>query len=257
MRALRFVPTLLLVGACATACASARPGIFPVQPADPAPSNDQAQARFSKAVRALDRAEFGAARPDLEWLVSHCDAGWAGRSALLLLASADLDLANADRSPAEAARLARTYLLLPDDSRGQEADGELPLARSLYLLALDVNDGHGAVAGSRSSVATSGPGDARHRASGPAPMPIAERFNHCDEPGTPKPAATLPAPSWPTAATRLVGLHAALAEATDSLTRARRRLADQAEKITALEAEIERIRKLLNAGGGVEPPARR
>ena len=88
--------------------------------------------RFSRAVAALDRADFRAARSDLEWLVSRCEAGRRGRTALLLFASAELDPRNPEASPRIRRGAGRPYLQLP-----WVEDAEVPVASTLYLLARD------------------------------------------------------------------------------------------------------------------------
>lgn len=245
---------LVLAAVWGSACAPAHTGLIPVPATNPSAGDDQPNARFSRAVSALDHAEFAVARPDLEWLVGHCEAGAAGRSALLLLASADLDLANRDGSPAEAALLARAYLLLPDGDRSTEENGELPLARSLYLLASDASEIPPAAGGATARAAAGAAPRNRPTSSRAPQITIARQFDHCDAPQPPNPARALPKPAATTPAWRVSMLHSALAEATDSLKAAQRRLADQTDKIHALEAEIARIQKLLIAGGGMEPP---
>lgn len=210
-------------------CASLRARVF---------GSSEAEARYARAVAAVDRADFSAAKPDLEWLVGRCRAGEEGRRALLLMASAELDVRNPGGSAAEAARLARAYLELP---WGDET--EVPIARSLYLLALDLE----AV-----------PGYVPHQVSATASaVPLAARFDHCDGGGEARRSEEPPVLAGPTTGQRFANLRFELDARSDSLSLARASVSAQALKIEELEAEIERIRKLLRGGGGLQPLRRR
>jgi len=234
----------LVMSLVVTACAS-----LPHEEVSPPVFIPEPQQRYSSAVAALNRTDFADARPDLEWLVSRCEAGRRGRTALLLFASAELDARNPRRSPAEAARLAGAYLRLP------WADPEeLPLARTLYLMAVDLEP----------------PAEAAASVAGPVPdtvtldslatdssavraVPLAERFEHCDGSGTPKRFGSVPAYPGATTAERLVRLRSELDARADSLEHARTEIAEREKKIADLQAEIDRIRKLLKGGGGTSP----
>jgi hypothetical protein len=95
-------------------------------------SSDAAQ-RARRAAEALERDDFTAARDDLALLAFQCEPGVHGRRALLLLAATALDPANPTFSPREAARASAAYILSPDADQDQ-----LPIARSLYRLAVDL-----------------------------------------------------------------------------------------------------------------------
>ncbi|HKJ03155.1 MAG TPA: hypothetical protein VJ997_11890 [Longimicrobiales bacterium] len=213
-----------------TACASLGGRMFPASEPD---------TRYTRAVLALDRRDYPAAREDLAWLVGRCEAGPTGRRALLLFASAELDVRNASGSAGEAARLARAYLGVssPDDP-------DAPIARTLYLLAMDLVGAPGYVP-HQVDVAEAGA------------VSVADRFDACDGTGRPQAAVVVPEPLGTTTGARIAGLRAELEARTDSLSQARAGLAAQAEKIQELEAEIERIRKLLRGGGGSTPSPRR
>lgn len=214
--------TLPLMG-CASLSARLRPAREP-------------DVRYERALEALDQADYAAARSELAWLVSRCEAGRRGRSALLLLASAELDVRNPEGSPAEAARLAGAYLRLP-----WVDEEEVPIARTLYLLAID-RSLPGMVTAAAADEPSPEPDTARPE--------LATRFEHCEGGGEPEATRPLPEhPGTPAAAER-AWLEKALAQHTDSLAAARMRVAGQAERIRELEAEIERIRKLLRGGRG-------
>ncbi len=165
--------------------------------------DSETRERFSRAVTALDRSDFESATPDLEWLVARCRSGKRARTALLLLAAAELDVRNPERSPGRARRYAEAYLSLPGIP-----DEELPVARTLYLLAVDL--GGTAIVGEADS------------------PPVADRFADCGE-GEPRDHLGLPTYDGPTTA---------------------RRLATLQDSLDVLQAEIDRVRKLLKGGGG-------
>jgi hypothetical protein len=212
------------------ACAPLGGRVFPVS---------EPETRYTRAVLALDRRDYQAAREDLAWLVGRCEAGPSGRRALLLLASAELDVRNASGSAGEAARLAKAYLDLSPPE-----DPEAPIARTLYLLAMDL---------------VGAPGYVPHQvdASGAGAVSVAERFEECDATGRPQASVVAPEHLGTTTGARIAGLQAELDARTDSLSEARAGLAAQAQKIQELEAEIERIRRLLRGGGDSPPPLRR
>jgi len=175
--------------------------------------------RLSRAVLALDRSDFGSATADLEWVAARCRSGERGRTALLLLTAAELDVRNPGRSPDRARRHAEAYLSLPGIP-----DEELPVARTLYLLAVDL--GGKAVAEDLLAVPDA-PSDDVVRSDAAAP-PVAARFADCGK-GEPRDHLPLPTHAGPTTARRLTALQ---------------------DSLDLLQAEIERVRKLLKGGRG-------
>lgn len=180
-----------------------------------------------RAVEALERDAFAAARYELYWLAARCEAGEEGRRALLLLAAIELDPNNPYGSPHTAASAAARYLLLPDAELDQ-----LPFARSLYRIAVDL--------GGAPSVTSDTP---------PTGALLAGRYDTC-APGTevvqtPK---TLPSTPEVTKADRAQALRASLDERVDSLESLELRVAAGRARIAELEAELERITALLKEG---------
>ena len=193
------------------------------------------QGSYDRAVSALDRGDYPAARRELAWLVGRCESGATGRRALLLFASAELDARNAAGSADEGARLARAYLEVSPPE-----DPYAPVARTLYLLALDLVGAPGYVPHKVDAVEAS-------------PVVLAERFGQCDATVKPQASVLVPEPTGTSTGARIGALQAELEARTDSLSVARTNLSAQAKKIEELEAEIERIRKLLRGGGGAPP----
>lgn len=198
------------------------------------------KARADRAMEALEREAFATARFELLALAGDCAAGRYGRDALLLLAAAELDTANPDRSPRRATHLAGAYLLLPDAE-----PEELPVARALYRLGAEL------------TVPAASPGDL-------VPMPsVASRFDTCDPARVTASSRTLPdTPSSRDG--RLAALRAELVARTDSVTRLRSELAATSDDLAAtsdeladLQAEIERITELLKSGTPSYPRQRR
>jgi hypothetical protein len=183
--------------------------------------------RARRAAEALERDAFAAARYELYWLAARCEAGDVGRRALLLLAAIELDPNNPYGSPHAAASAAARYLLLPDAEPEQ-----LPLARSLYRIAVDL--------GGSPSV----PGD--------APLDgalVAGRYDTCAI-GTAVVETPRTLPSTPdiTRADRAQALQASLVERADSVESMELRVAAWRARIAELEAELERITALLKEG---------
>jgi len=228
----------LVVTLVAAACAS----LPPEETSPPIPISEP-ERRFASALAALDRSDFAGARPDLEWLVRRCEAGAHGRTALLLFASAELDPHNRRRSPTEAARLASAYLRLP-----WATPEEVPLARTLYLMAVDLES----PAEGADTLVDSLPADSSAIPS----IPLAERFEHCDGTGTPARIGSVPEYPDTTTAERLARLRSQLDARTDSLERARSEIAEREKRIAGLQAEIDRIRKLLKGDGGTSSSRR-
>jgi hypothetical protein len=119
------IAELVRRGALAALALGCAPAIGPPSP-PPTP--------IAAASAAIDAGDFDAARAVLEPRAA-CTASPEGREALLLLASLELDPRNARRSPSAAAEFTSLYLRLPDTP----APGRT-LARSLYLLARELND---------------------------------------------------------------------------------------------------------------------
>ena len=170
---------------------------------------------LTRGIEALAAGDYAEAGTRLRDVASQCEAGAPGRRAVLLLATAALDPRNPDASPRDGARLAAYYLDLP----GAEA-GDRLVAETLYLLAR----GFGAA-----------PGDSvQDTAAERVVQGLAPRFGACraevvgEGAGTERPLPTLPDTAYPSRS---------LAE--------RERLA---ARVTALEAELRRIRALLQEG---------
>lgn len=237
-----------LLALAASACVA--PAAEPAAPAgDP----------LGAAVEALDRDEFVAASRALERRIASCEPGDAEvrQRAALLLATAELDLANRDGSPDRAARLASWLILDPETAPERAA-----LARTIYRLALD----RGA------SPPTEEPAEepAEHEPAEPDPTEYDEEHPPCamagwdavaageEVPNGAKdpdvehaPARTLPDPPTPTTNERLAELERQLAAAQDSAQALRDAARRSAARAAELEAELERIRTLLK---GRPPP---
>lgn len=179
----------------------------------------EARDRLSRAVLALDRSDFGSATADLEWVASRCGSGERGRTALLLLAAAELDVRNPDRSPDRARWHAEAYLSSPGIP-----DEELPVARTLYLLAVDMG---GTTAVGDAVAAPSPVADGEDGPDAATPR-VADRLGGCGEGGS-RDHLPLPTHAGPTTAGRLAALQ---------------------DSVDLLHAEIDRVRKLLKGGGG-------
>lgn len=177
-------------------------------------STEPAQ-RARSAAAALERDDFTAARVDLSWLASQCQAGEHRRRALLLLAAADLDPASPMFSPREAARASAAYIVSP----GADED-RLPVARSLFRLAVDLG-GDGPYVDEGGEIAGIGP--------------------YACEGDAGDPALSLPAMPSTSPTTPLQKLESAAAIRSDSLTA----LKAQAD---SLRSELDRITNLLREG---------
>lgn len=193
--------------------------------------------RLRRATAALEAGDFGAAERDLRWVAARCESGEHGRRALLLLAAAQLDTGNPYGSAQAAADMAARYLRLPD-----APPEDLPLARALYRLALDLGAEPVGIGRARTGLDDWGP--------------LADRFEQCDGPAPRYVWRSLPdPPAGSTTAAHLAALEEELAVRTDSLAALEQRvtvlsgraseLTAAVERITALEAEIARIRELL------------
>lgn len=171
---------------------------------------------LTRGIEALVAGDYAEAGTRLREVASRCEAGAPGRRAVLLLATAALDPRNPDASPDDGARIAAYYLDLP----GAEA-GDRTVAETLYLMAR----GFGVAPGG-----SVGPDTAAHG----AVQGLASRFRACGVAGAEsgagpaRPLPELPDTAYPARS---------LAE--------RDRLA---ARVAALEAELRRIRALLQEG---------
>lgn len=171
---------------------------------------------LADGVRAMVARDYSQASERLWPLALWCEAGDHGRRAVLLLATAALDPRNPQSDADEAARLAARYLEIP----GIGSEDRI-LAETLYLMALD----RGGSAGGPASVERE----------------PALRFGDCGA-GAPRRAEAEPReteevlPTLPDA------------PAPDVLRRARAQRDSLRERVTELEAELERIREVLRQG---------
>jgi hypothetical protein len=178
----------------------------------------------------MERGSFNDAEGTLRQAASSCTNGETGRRALIMLAALRLDPRNPAQSADSAALMAIRYLALPD---GNPADR--PLAISLYALALD----HGA----NPLIRPTFPGP---------PGSIAPRFADC---GAPPPSN---APELPglTSGGKADAMHAVSTE-RDSLAAQVGRLTETnrtlEKKVQELEAELQRVRRLLGGTPGRPP----
>lgn len=103
-------------------------------PEGPLPGTPEAEAvgRLAAGAAALDQANFSAARTDLGWVYTRCPATDDGRAALLLLATAHLDIRNQNRNPGLAAALAAHVAAIAESAPVQRS-----LGQSVFLLALE------------------------------------------------------------------------------------------------------------------------
>ena len=182
------------------------------------------RAPFVRATTLLEAGRYEAASVALREVASRCESGDRGRHALLLLAALDLDPRNEAAEPDSAALMAARYLSLPD-----LPVEEKPLGRTLYVLALD----RGGDPGLRPSPT-------------PDPAGLAARFANCDEPA-PERVVSLPVlPDGPQESSLLE-----LADERDSAVGRAAALSAENEALRArvaeLEAELERIRRILQA----------
>ena len=167
-------------------------------------------------IEALAAGGYGEAGTRLRDVASRCEAGAPGRRAVLLLAAMALDPRNPDASPDDGARIAAHYLDLP----GAGADDRV-VAETLYLMAR----GFGAAPGGSLEADT---------AASAVTQGLASRFGACRTAAEGDGAASArPLPELPDTA------YAARLRAD------RDRLA---ARVTALEAELQRIRALLQEG---------
>lgn len=189
----------------------------PASPVGPA-------ARVEQAEMALILEDFVSARTDLLQLAAGCETSDERQRALLLLAAAELDPGNPRGSTDDAARLAASYLTLPEAPLG-----ELALARAVYRLAIDRGGAVEWSDGESIELPAADEGD-------PLPRCIAE--------AAPWPV-DLPVTPGLTTANRVATLREQVSVREDSLSALAYRIALQDSVIARLEAEITRITTLL------------
>ena len=169
--------------------------------------------REERALAALTREDFAAARSDLLWIASRCDAGEIRTRALLLLAAGDLDPTNPAGSARAAAVAAAAYLLSDEASPDR-----LPVARALFRLAAD----RGALE----------PGAGADPAAALTQLAVSCASDLGD------PSRSLPSVPSTSLAERIDTLESDLSSRSDSL-------AVVTDRVTALEAELQRIATIL------------
>ena len=210
------------------------------------------ETRFRAAAAALESGRFEPAARTLRELASRCESGTRGRDAVLLLAAVEVDPRNPRPSPAAGAQLAARYLQIPGGDPSTAT-----LAETLYLLALDlgatpVDDPFSSVPAAPASDAedegeTANGGEVRF-------WRVAERFEGCGEGGRRSAGVTLPEhpgmPLWQ-------AVESAYQE-RDSLAARSAAGAEEAARlrvrVDSLQAELERVRSLLQQGPGGRPP---
>lgn len=170
-------------------------------------------APYNAGVLSLSEGHFSAADSAFRETASRCESGSRGRRALLFLALLHQDPRNPDAAPDTAALMAGRVLQLPGASSEERTQAE-----ALYVSALE----RGA--------------DPQLRPDPTAPG-LAHRFEWCDDSAPPRPDREVAFPERPRSRT-LPGLRAE----RDSLAGQNKRLSRTVEE---LEAELERIRKLL------------
>lgn len=213
---------------------------------------------------AMERGDFQRAEEHLWRAARTCESGPDGRSALLLLAALELDVRSPPPDPDEAARLSAAFLRLP-----YAPPDQLALARGLYVLALDhgaapldregsdrtadlgdvrpagrASDGS-ALAHPALATAESAPAASEH----PRPVP-ATRFARCEGGGMVEWRRILPEHPATPLADRLRAAEMRLDSVARSAEGLRSERTGLRARIEELEAELARIRKLLEGGGG-------
>jgi hypothetical protein len=178
---------------------------------------------LDEATAALEQNDFESAATLLRPFVETCDAE-AVRTrhrATLLLAAAELDVANPSGSPDAAATLAGLLIRDPDIP-----DEEAAIARSLYRLALD-------------------------RGASPEKRPSDQgEYRECSSAGMAS-VVLLDRGPTPTTHDRLQALRDSLASRADTIGALHAAIARSDARVRELEAELERIRQLLK---GRPPP---
>ncbi|MGK7313003.1 MAG: hypothetical protein ACN0LA_12265 [Candidatus Longimicrobiales bacterium M2_2A_002] len=226
---------LLTVWGCATVREEAPPpATGAMAPAD----------SLAAAVRALEAGAYSEAVRPLRWAASRCEAGTYGRRALLLLTATTLDPRNPDASLDEGAALAARALALP----GIDPD-DRKVAEVLYLTALErgAEPPLQATAGGEGTAGQDTAAVVRDTAAVPSDTAAvapdtaavdsvdfvpARRFERCGQ-VMPDGATSVTLPSLPGAPMATL------------LRRAQARRDSLSQRVTALEAELARIRELL------------
>lgn len=181
---------------------------------------------YRSGVTSLAQGDFAGADSLFRASAARCESGREGRRALLFLSLLAQDPRNPDAQADTAALMAARFLYLPDGTPEEDLEAE-----ALYVSALD----RGANPGLRPDPRAPG---------------LASRFDHCDVPAWTEPL-TLPVLDRPTSLL-LLELEAdrkALRERNATLTRT----------VDELQAELERIRRLLQLPdtGSIPPPMSR
>lgn len=211
-----------------------------------------AEVRFRTAAAAVESGRFEPGARALREVASRCESGGWGAEAVLLLAAVEIDPRNPRPSPGAGARLAARYLQIPGTVPSSRAAAE-----TLYLLALDlgaaaIDDPFAPVPVESGRAGESA--DAAADGSGGGVWRVAERFGGCGEGGRRSLDAPLPEhpgmPLWR-------AVESAYRE-RDSLAARSLAGADEAERlrlrVDSLEAELERIRSLLQRVPEGPPP---
>jgi hypothetical protein len=125
MRIRTHVPGSLLLAVCLAGCAA----LFQTG-AHPRP-----EPIAERGLAALERADYDAAIPDLEWVSSHFPDRPVGRYALLALAAAELDPANPQRRPDTGAEILARFRAMEENPRWT-----VPLANTLRGVVLELRE---------------------------------------------------------------------------------------------------------------------
>jgi hypothetical protein len=207
----------------AAACVGGRPET----PAPPVREDPLAD-----AVRTLAAGDFAGGTAGLERLAASCESGVAGRRAVLLLATTALDPRNPAASPDRGAELAARYLTLPGIDTTERVVGE-----TLFLLAIGEGGRVPGVMPGRDTASSAMPADSvavPPDTAGPTTPPVASRFQRCG--GGAVPVAAVDTTVLPSLSDSLYRRLPAVQR--DSL----------AARVATLEAELQRIRVLLQEG---------
>lgn len=180
------------------------------------------EAPYVRAAALLEVGRYEEAGAALREVASRCESGERGRHALLLLAALDLDPRNRQAEPDSAALMAARFLFLP----GLPV-AERPLGETLYVLALD----RGGDPGLRPTEGEDG---------------LARRFSDCGEPVT---GRVVSLPVLPESAGDESMLEVT-AERDAAVARVEELMSQNytlGARVAELEAELERIRRILRA----------
>lgn len=180
------------------------------------------EAPYIRAATLLEAGQYEAAGAALREVASRCESGERGRRALLLLAALDLDPRNVEAEPDSAALMAARFLSLP----GLPVS-ERPLGETLYVLALD----RGGDPGLRPAEGESA---------------LARRFSDCGEPVADR-VVTLPVLPESSEGVSILELQGARDSAVARVGELTSQNAALRARVAELEAELERIRRILRA----------